>query len=117
MIVGFGFVARKGRVIETYQYLELASFSFGRSLRSRRAPGGRTTRARALEALAGDPSLRRLGTYRMQVRCARDDYVLIELHHKLWISVELGLRTQPRFSRLVLGGETRRRTDWGTLVT
>jgi predicted ATP-grasp superfamily ATP-dependent carboligase len=105
-VVGFGFVARDGQVVEAYQHLELASTP---------PDGGSAIAARLTDIpRVRELSERLLGAFRytgwglveFKFDARRNDYVFMELNPKLWASLELGLRTQPRLSGLLLGAET-----------
>lgn len=102
-VVGFGFVAERGTILESYQHLELDSSP----------PSGGAAIAAVFANIprVAELASRLLSSYRysgwglieFKYDERRNDYVFMELNPKLWASVELGLRAHPRFASLVLG--------------
>lgn len=102
-VVGFGFVADQGTILESYQHLELGS--------SPPVGGSAIAAVFADVPRIAELASKLLQSYRytgwglieFKYDERRGDYVFMELNPKLWASVELGLRARPGFASLVLG--------------
>jgi hypothetical protein len=105
-VIGFGFLADRGRVVASSLHHEM--FSFPRD-------GGSAVVVESCESPRVDELARRLiqdfqysgwGLIEFKPCSRRDDFVLMELNAKFWASIEFTLRTCPLFAHLLFGIRT-----------
>ena len=107
---GFGFLAKEGKVLASSTHYEIFSFP---------SNGG----SASVIELVADPRLVELsekllkelnyngyGLVEYKWCPSRKDYVLMEINSKLWASIELALRTNPEFGRLLFGLDVKKET-------
>lgn len=105
-VIGFGFLADRGKIVASCLHHELFSFppDGGSAVAVERYESPRVEELAA--RLIADFQYTGWGLVEFKPCARRDDFVLMELNAKFWASFEFTLRTNPLFPRLLLGVET-----------
>lgn len=102
-VFAVAFIARHGRIVESYQHEELASYptSGGSAVAVRGCDRPRLTELTG--RLLGAFDYHGWGLAEFKFCPRRNDFVLMEINAKLWASMEYGLRSNARFAGLLFG--------------
>jgi hypothetical protein len=105
-VIGYGFLADRGKVVASSLHHEILSWP---------VHGGSAVAVEAYESIRVQELAQRLiadfqysgwGLIEFKPCSRRDDFVLMEVNAKFWASIEFTLRTRPLFSHLLFGVRT-----------